>query len=40
MYKYIVKHKEFIGALGAVFGSLGVIIAIIFSTISLMPKPK
>lgn len=40
MYKWAVKHKEFIGAIGGVFSSIGIVAALGFSIYSLYPKPQ
>jgi hypothetical protein len=40
VYQFIVRHKDFIGAVGGVFSSLGVVIALSFSIYSLTPKAK
>jgi len=40
VYQFVVRHKDFIGAVGSVFSSLGVVMALCFSIYSLIPKPK
>ena len=40
MYKFTIKHKDFIGAVGGVFSSIGVLVALVFSIYSLVPKAK